>query len=275
VTVVTPGVTFADVFSLAGASANVNGQDLVLNNVRVHDKETQQQNDVNLTFRWLTNSQSFGMTQASVVRRVATSETSVYARIMAGLRHWWYGATLGPSPAYAASQIIALLESPENGQAAFGISVLRGWAFDDDGQSTVRTIRLTVDNVPVLLIPCCTGRQDVAVVFPQNRNAANSGWGLTVNYANLSAGSHAIGIEIESSSGATLTTSRQVTVAKVAGFDYLDLVDFSNATARIEGEDVVLSGVRVRDFVSQQSKTAQLRLRWVVNSQSLGIVAAN
>jgi len=275
VTVVNPGAAFADLFSLTRTSVKVSGQDLVLSNVLVRDKETQQQNEVTMTFRWLTNSQSFGMTQATVVKKVAASQASVYARIAASLRHWWHGTTFGPSPAYAASKIIAFLESPEGGQSASGISVLRGWAFDEDGQATVRTVRLTVDNVPVLVIPCCTGRQDVAAVFPQNRNAADSGWGLTVNYANLSAGSHTIGVEIESSAGAVLSTTRQVSVAKVAGFDYIDLVDFSKATARIEGDDIIISGVRVRDFTSQQTKTVQLRLRWVVNSQSLGIVAAN
>jgi hypothetical protein len=275
VTVVNPGAAFADIFSLSGASVKVMDQDLVLSNVRVRDKETQQQNDVTLTFRWLTNSQSFGMTQAVIVRKVAASEASIYARVMADLRRWWHGTTFGPASAYAASRIIAFLESPEGGQTVFGINVLRGWAFDEDGQATVRTVRLTVDNVPVLVVPCCAGRQDVAAVFPQNRNAADSGWGLTVNYANLSAGSHTIGIEIESSSGTTLSTARQVTVAKVAGFDYLDLVDFAKANARIDGEDIVISDILVRDRASQQTKTVQLRLRWVVNSQSLGIVAAN
>jgi len=272
---VTPGATFADIFSFAQASAQVDGQDLVLSNVLVRDKDTQQQNDVTMTFHWLTNSQSFGMTQATVVRRVAASQASVYARIAVSLRQWWHDATFGPSLAHAASKIIAFLESPENGQAVSGINVLRGWAFDEDGQSTVRTVRLTIDNVPVLVVPCCTGRQDVAAVFPQNRNAADSGWGLTVNYANLPAGSHAIGVQIESSAGAVLSTMRQVTVARVAGFDYIDLVDFSEATVRIDGDDIVTSGVRVRDFASQQTKTVQLRVRWMVNSQSLGIVAAN
>lgn len=275
VTVVNPGATFVDLFSLSGASAKIESQDLVLNNVRIRDKDTQQQSDVSMTFRWLTNSQSLGLVQAALVRRVAALEPSLYARMIARVRHWWHGTVVGPSPAYAASQIIATLESPESGQPVFGINVLRGWAFDNDGQATIRTIRLTVDNAPILLVPCCTGRQDVAVAFPQNRNAAKSGWGLTVNYANLSAGAHTIGVEIESTAAGTLASTRQVDVIKVAGFDYLDLVDFAEAKVRIDGEDVVISGVRVRDFVSQQTKTVQLRLRWVVNSQSLGIVAVS
>ncbi len=274
VTVVSPGASFADLFSLARASVKASGQDLVLSNVRVRDKETQQQNDVTMTFRWLTNSQSLGMTQAAIVRRVAAAESSRSARMVAGLRQWWRRVTFGPASAYAGN-IIATLESPENGQAVFGINVLRGWAFDTDGQAAIRTVRLAVDSVPVLLVPCCSGRFDVAAVFPQNRNAADSGWGLTVNYANLPAGSHTIHVDIESSAGTTVSTARQVTVVKVPGVDYIDLVDFSRAKARINGEDVVISGVRVRDAANQQTQTVQLRLRWLVNSQSLGIVAVS
>jgi len=276
VTVVKPGsFPFVDVFSLAGASAQIDGQDLLLKRVTIRDKSTQQQATTDFTFRWFTNVQSFGMIQSAEVNSAAFAHSSLFARATSGLRTWWQNPPFGPQPAYAASKIIALIESPDNGQALFGVSVLRGWAFDDDPNVTIRTIRLTVDEVPLTVIPCCYGRADVAAGFSNNPNAGDSGWGMTVNYASLPAGSHTIGVQIESSAGVVFSTSRQITVVKVEGFEYIDLVDFTKATARIEGEDVVIAGVQVRDAASQQTKTVQLRLRWSLNSQSLGIVAVN
>lgn len=276
VTVVRPGSSaFVDVFSLAGASVQINGQDLLLKMVTIRDNLTQQQANVDLTFHWFTNIQSFGMIQSSVVNSAALTYSPLFARAASGLRAWWQNHTFGLQPAYAASNIIALLESPDNGQSVFGINVLRGWAFDDDPNVTVQTIRLVVDDVPLTTIPCCFEREDVAAVFSSNPNARNSGWGMTANYANLSAGLHTIGVQIESSAGVVFPTSRQVTVVKVEGFEYIDLVDFSDATAQIEGEDIVVAGVRIRDSASQQTKTVQLRLRWSLNSQSLGIVAVD
>ena len=276
VTVVKPGTSsFVDVFSLAGASAQIDGHDLLLKRVTIRDKSTQQQSDVNLTFRWFTNLQSFGMTNALMVSSATASQPSLLARAASGVRSWWQERMFGPEQAYAASKIITLLESPDNGQAVFGVSVLRGWAFDDDPNVTVQTIRLTVDDVPLTVIPCCSGRADVAVVFPNNPNAGDSGWGMTANYSNFPAGPHTIGVQVESSAGVVFSTSRQITVVKMEGFEYIDLVDFTDATVRIEGEDVVVSGVRVRDFASQQTQTVQLRLRWSLNLQSLGIVAVN
>ncbi len=276
VTVVRPGASsFVDMFSLAGASAQTSGQDLLLKMITIRDKATQQQTHVDLTFRWFTNLQSLGMTHALVASDAKISRPSLFARAASRAHEWWRARPLGPQSAYAASKIITLLESPDNGQSVFGVHVLHGWAFDDDPNVTVRTIRLVVDDVPLTTIPCCFGREDVAIVFSSNPNARNSGWGMTANYANLSAGLHTIGVQIESSAGVVFSTFRQVTVVKVEGFEYIDLVDFSDATAQIEGEDVVVSGVRIRDSASQQTKTVQLRLRWSLNSQSLGIVAVN
>jgi hypothetical protein len=79
-------------------------------------------------------------------------------------------------------------------------------------------------------------------------------------------------VQIESSAGVLFSTSRQVTVVKLGGFEFIDLVDFTNATVRIEGDYIVVTGVRIRDFSSQQTTTVQLRLRWSINSQSLAVV---
>jgi hypothetical protein len=273
VKVIRPGSSpFVDVFSLARASTQINGQDLILQNVMVRDKATQQQSDITATFRWLTNTQTFGMTQAFTVNNTAVFPSSLLARVGARMRQWWNETTFGVSPAHAASKIIALIESPDSGQTVFGVNVLRGWTFDEDPSVTIRTIRFTIDDIPVTGIPCCAGRADVGAAFPQIANAGRSGWGITLNYANLPAGLHTVGVQIESSAGVLFSTSRQVTVVKLGGFEFIDLVDFTNATVRIEGDYIVVTGVRIRDFSSQQTTTVQLRLRWSINSQSLAVV---
>jgi hypothetical protein len=273
VTVIRPGTSsFVDAFSLAHASTQIEGQDLVLRNVLVRDKETQRQSDVTATFRWFTNTQTFGMTQAFTVNTAAVSQSSLWARVGVRVRRWWDAGTFGVSSAHAASKIVTLIESPDSGQVVFGVGVLRGWAFDQDPDVTIRTIRFTIDDTPVTSIPCCTARADVGANFPQIPNAGKSGWGITLNYANLPAGSHTVGVQVESSSGVFFSTSRQVTVVKLSGFEFIDLVDFTDATVHIEGDDVVVSGARIRDFPSQRVTTVQLRLRWSVNSQSLVVV---
>ena len=99
VTVVKPGTSsFVDVFSLAGASAQIDGQDLLLKRVTIRDKSTQQQSDVNLTFRWFTNLQSFGMTNALMVSSAAVSQPSLLARAASGVRSWWQERMFGPEP---------------------------------------------------------------------------------------------------------------------------------------------------------------------------------
>ncbi len=277
VTVVRLGASpFVDAFSLTQASTQIDGPNLILKNVIVRDKATQQQEEVTATFQWVTNAQGLLLTQADVTNsEVASLPSTLVGRATLAVRQWWQERTFGPRVAQAASQILALLESPDSGQPVFGINVFRGWAFDDDANFTVRTIRLTIDNTPLTVVPCCSGRQDVAAVFPDNPNALNSGWGVTANYANLPAGGHSIGVQIESSAGVVFSTSHQVTVVKVEGFPYIDLVDLTNATTRIEGDDVIVSGILIRDAVSQQTTTVQFHLRWSVNSQSLGIVAVN
>jgi len=74
--------------------------------------------------------------------------------------------------------------------------------------------------------------------------------------------------------GASLTLNHGVTVVKPGGFEFLDQFDLSGATARIEGEEIVVSGVQVRDKATRQTRVVSVRLRWFQSSQALGIVAA-
>jgi len=55
----------------------------------------------------------------------------------------------------------------------------------------------------------------------------------------------------------------------------VDQFHLSGATAHLEGEEIVLSGVVIRDKVSQQTKTIEVRLRWFQPAQALEIVASS
>jgi hypothetical protein len=81
-------------------------------------------------------------------------------------------------------------------------------------------------------------------------------------------------VQLEASDGETQTLTRTFTTLRIGGFPFLDQFDLAQASVRIEGDDIVLSGVQVRDKVSQQTKNIEVRARWFQNSQSLGIVAS-
>jgi hypothetical protein len=80
---------------------------------------------------------------------------------------------------------------------------------------------------------------------------------------------------LEGFAGVTQTLTRTVQTLRSGGFVFIDQLALAGATARIESEEVVLGGVQVRDKASQQTKRMEVRLRWFVNSQSLGIVASS
>lgn len=86
---------------------------------------------------------------------------------------------------------------------------------------------------------------------------------------------HTIGVQITDSTGAGQALTHLVAVVKPGGSEFLDQFDLSEATARIEGENIILSGVVVRDKASQQSKTVEVWLRWFESAQGLGIVASS
>jgi hypothetical protein len=165
-------------------------------------------------------------------------------------------------------------ESPGEGEVASGVAIIRGWAFADTAGTSLTEVRLLLDGQPSGPIPCCSGRQDVATAFPSNANALNSGWGITFNYGNLSDGHHTVGVRLGDSTGTALTETHNVNVVRIGGFAFVDQFDISTATARIEGEEIILAGVRVRDKATQQTRTITVRLRWSLASQALAIVAS-
>jgi hypothetical protein len=280
VTVIKPGdFEFLDRFDLSQASAGIAGNELVLTGVIVRDIFSQQQKKIDVHFRWFSNLQALGMVQSettATLSSLCTVLSTLFASVSSHLRQGMGFVT----NAHADSGITSYWESPEEGQAVSGIGILRGWAFSDDVlqmplyESSIGSVQIIIDGEPYTTLPCCSPRADVSAVFPVP-NAAKSGWALHFNYGILSPGPHTISVALTAShSPTTQTVSRIVQVVRVGGFPFLDQFDLAPASARIEGEDIVLSGVQVRDKASQQTKNIEVRARWFQNSQSLGIVAS-
>jgi beta-propeller repeat-containing protein len=274
VSVVKPGdFEYLNRFDLSQATASLQGADLLLRGVLVQDKASQEQKQINVRFRWQPSSQAFGMTQAETV---------------AGLSSWWAPVsaffaslptmTLGwpfVGSAQAAPELTTFFESPAGGQVVAGVGLIRGWAFAETG-AVPPVLGLMIDGQGSNPIPCCSARADVAAAFPDEPTALRSGWGTVFDYGLLSPGLHTLTIVDNSHRGISpVLATHAVEVVRPGGFEYLDQFDLSSATARLEGNLIILSGVVVRDQASQQTKTVAVRLRWFESSQGLGIVAAN
>ena len=267
------GFSFVDLFSLAQANVQLEGNDLVVEGVIVRDKDSQHQAQVNARFRWLTNEQAFQLIASDTVAQIA-SLRSVLSAVIAGLGRWFMD---GPSIANAqvTSGIFGMIESPGAGQVTSGISVLRGWAFSDAPEETIQTVHIDIDGQSIGTLPCCSVRGDVAALFPDYPSAVNSGWGAVVNYGGLTTGSHTISIQVTDSRGVTQTFERGFETIRIGDAVFVDDLSLADATAQIEGDDIVISGVRVIDRTTQEAHLVTLRLRWSDNAQALGIVASS
>lgn len=271
VTVVKPGdFEFLDQFSLSQATTRIAGDQLVVEGVIVRDKASQQQKEIDLRFRWFTSSQSFGMVQSITLTQFSATQ-SVFAFLWSVIWEKVKGLTVS---VHATPGVVAAFESPEANHIAAGVGVVRGWAFADTTDATITEVQLVIDGIATGTVPCCSARGDVAAAYSGNSNALNSGWGATFNYGILNPGFHTFGVQIKDSAGATFSDSHGVTVVKIGGFEFLDQFTLSGATARIEGEDIVLEGVQVRDKASQQTRVITVQLRWLQSAQALGIVAS-
>jgi hypothetical protein len=272
--VVRPGESeFLDQFDLSGATAGIAGEELSVEGVIIRDKITQQRQRVNARFRWKLDAQALGMTQAETVALLPSSRPPLSA-LIASLPTWSLGWPIVGS-AQAAPGLTTVFESPAEGQVVAGVALIRGWAFPEEAHASINDVKLLVDGQPSGTAPCCSGRGDVATAFPGNPNAFNSGWGTVFNYGTLSSGIHTIGVQIMDSTGMAQTSTHTVQVVRVGGSEFLDQFDLSNATARIAGANIILSGVVVRDKASQQTETVEVWLRWFEASQGLGVVAAS
>jgi hypothetical protein len=242
----------------------------------------QQQKRINTRFRWFISSQSFAMIQAETVATLSSLHSLLSAMVASLPTRLPVSLPVGR--AQAAPGVTTFFESPEEGQVVSGVAIIRGWIVSDGIDASVSKVFLVIDGQPGGTAPCCSGRADVAAAFPDNLNALNSGWGAVFNYGLLTPGPHTLGMRT-GGYGSAYFHNHTVTVVKPGGFEFLDQVDLSGATAQVariplwgianSNKEIRIEGVRVRDKATRQEEIITVHLRWFQHSQALGIVSSS
>lgn len=264
VTVVKPGdFEFVDRVDLSAANVERQGQDIVLNGVRVRDKAGQQEKSSTVRLRWFQNTQMLGMVETASSAGLNDSPPSTSAAQSAAFEKAQTGDATGIR--------LAALESPNDGDTGSGIAVIRGWAIAPVGR-TIARVQLFIDGEPFMTLPCCSRRADVAGAFPDEPNAANSGFGVTFNYGNLATGIYSLTVEVEDSSGSVRTFTRGIVVRNPGNFRFLENLDFGSASVSIAGGQLAISNALAQDRATGQALSRSLRYRWDVPAQNFLLV---
>lgn len=184
---------------------------------------------------------------------------------------------LGPSVFFLAllisvpsfANIMVTLENPGQGDTASGITAISGWAYSTEG---VVTVKLRLNGETRETIPCCGPRSDVQAVHSDAPLA--TGFGLLFNYGNLPAGVHTIGVEVSANGEETRVVDHAVTVVVPGDSSFLSAVDLSGASTSIEGDNIVVSGVKVTDKADGMTSTVSVHLNYKTGSQSFQVTEA-
>ena len=270
ITVLKPGnIAFADRFSLAEAEARLEGNTLVLDGAVIGTATTEQ--EIVARYAWQTGAQGLRLL-ASRPLQTARAQPGGMKRLLAGL--WaWGRAWLRPGSVSADPGLARFYEAPANRAQVAGIGLIRGWAFPVDETDAIATVTVDIDGgARRESAPCCSTRPDIAAEYPAQANALLSGWGAVTNYGNLAAGEHTLAVRITTTAGLAVTETHTVTVARLGGYAFVNRFDLSGAEVEIVGEDIILSGVAVRDSQTQATRAIEVRLRWSRATQGLVIV---
>ena len=270
ITVLKPGdIAFADRFSLAEAEARLEGNTLVLDGAVIGTATTEQ--ELVARYGWQTGAQGLRLL-ASRPLQTARAQPGGIKRLLAGL--WaWGRAWLRPGSVSADPGLARFYEAPAHRAQVAGIGLIRGWAFPVDETDAIATVTVDIDGgARRESAPCCSTRPDIAAEYPAQANALLSGWGAVTNYGNLAAGEHTLAVRITTTAGLAVTETHTVTVARLGGYAFVDRFALSGAEVEIVGEEIILSGVEVRDSATQATQTIEVRLRWSRATQGLVIV---
>jgi photosystem II stability/assembly factor-like uncharacterized protein len=273
------GFPFVYRFDLSEAETRISENALVIDKVQVWGDRFGTRGSILCgRFRWFTHAQALRMVESECGPTVSATRSLFSPMLAAADRVWHWLPTL-VTQGEAAEGIRSYWESPIDGQPVAGIAPIRGWAFPEAEMASIRTVRLAVDGGPLLDIPCCSFRLDVSDEFNVGgvwrKNVVESGWGMVLNYGDFPSGNHTLSVQLEASNGASQTLTRSINTIRIGGFSFIDQFDLDGATPRLDGEEIELAGVRVRDKATQQTKTITVRLRWVQDLQSLGLVASS
>ena len=157
------------------------------------------------------------------------------------------------------------LEEPAVGLVHMGVGNLRGWAVSSAG---ILKVEAFLDGEFFTEIPYGGARGDVGAAFPDIDDSDSSGFGMSLNYSALSAGTHTLevvahGIDNKTTSSTAQFETVRFDSAFIGAGEVIDL----NAAAS------VLSGDQIRvENISIAGKTYNLLLRWRTAEQGFEIV---
>lgn len=180
-----------------------------------------------------------------------------------------YACVLCPQPLLAAIQLF--LENPTPQQTVSGISLVSGWVFSTRANTPIQ-VRLRIDGQPTdISIPCCVSRGDVAAAFPGIAPLA-TGFGAAVNYGELSAGVHTVGVEITAPGEMPLLVDHTMTVVKPGALNFVPTLDLRAATVAVDGGEIVIADARVSN--GRSAVRTNVRLQYTPSLQSFTVNAA-
>ena len=170
-------------------------------------------------------------------------------------------------PSFA--RIVVTLENPGQGDTASGVTAISGWTYSTEGADV--TVKLRLNGETGEEIPCCGPREDVK--YALSDAPLETGFGLLFNYGRLPAGVHTVGVEV-SAGEEIMVVDHAVTVVVPADSEFLSAVDLSGASASIEGDKIVVSGVEVTDKDSGDMMTVDVDLNYKTGLQSFQVTEA-
>jgi hypothetical protein len=182
------------------------------------------------------------------------------------------------SPTFDAhAELNAYFESPAADETVAGVLLIRGWAYDTVSGVQISSVELFIDDVLQGNIACCTTRGDVQAAFPNDANAENSGFGLTINWGELSAGPHTIRVEVRTTAGETFVSdTRNITVVRLGDFSFLNQfnADVNQAFAQVEEDNTIcVENVEITDKSSGTTKFVKGIFRWQEACQCLILIS--
>jgi|GEM_PF-4383031 len=232
--------------SLLDARPSIDGKEVKLTLVDATEKpadataapKTQQ---VTIHLAWQPDRQTLGIVSSENTSTATTPGKTPPVALSAG--------TARESRAEDSDTVHANLENPSStASTVSGKGLVSGWAFSTTPGATIADVQLSIDDVPVQKIPCCTPRADVAQAtenkdFPQ---ALQSGFATEVNFNELSTDkAHTLQIVATDSTRATKTlTNMSLIPVRLGSLAFIDSVDLSNAILSIQDSNTL----RIENF---------------------------
>ncbi len=164
-----------------------------------------------------------------------------------------------------AEDIVVALEEPADGAIATGVSNLRGWAV---GKFGIERVELLIDGEYRFDLPYGGKRKDVggSYDYPDDDN---SGFSMAFMYSRLEPGEHTITVRAWDRYFNYQETESTFEVVRFGDGSWVDGMDLSQASAAIDGNDVVLINAMLNE------EPYNMRLRWVTQTQQPEIVDIN